>query len=525
MSSNRNIGRLGLSGLSGMFTTLAAGLRGDASDALLLTPDQVCRQTLAILRSASPLLEWSIRNCLPIVLLGVGLSQYVNGLLQLRCLGKQVYSNFLSSVTVAGLSPLNKEACSYIAKHGIGQDSRSLTLSENDSENSDLPLAFIPAVSSASWFKFNGVWLKFSRNRNDDEKPEKMVNSRKYGTRMVGGEKADPDIILSCFSFTGSVKPIKDFLEHVQAATEAENALMISITRWSADSRLGARGEFDPITVHRPARNLDSVSMEAAKKASMVTDMTTYLASQKWYADRGIPRRRGYCLYGPPGTGKTSIACALAGHFGIALIIISLSTPGMSDASLQMMFDALPTRCIVLLEDIDSAGIKRERVAEPADDDQAGRHYGVYRQSPPNPANVTLSGLLNAIDGVGAHEGRILLATTNSPDSLDPALVRPGRIDMKILFAYASAEVSESLFLHIFQDTEGRTPHHGLAALANKFSALIPEDQLSPAEVQNFLLAHRNDPEEAVEGAAAWAESMLETRRQGGNVASFNGQI
>jgi chaperone BCS1 len=264
--------------------------------------------------------------------------------------------------------------------------------------------------------------------------------------------------------------------------------------------------------------------MEAAKKTSMVNDMEAYLASKKWYGDRGIPWRRGYLFYGPPGSGKTSIASALAGHFGIELHVITLSAKGMDDIVLQNIFELLPTKCVVLLEDIDSAGIGRQSTPEPTldkGDKSLEQTSSVpFRRNP-----VSLSGLINAIDGPCSPEGHILICTSNSPDALDPALVRPGRIDMKILFGYASAEVSESLFLHVFEDPSGKTTEVDLAESAQKFATLIPEHRLSPAEVQSYLLLHRHDPVEALKGAAAWAKDLLDTKSQGGNVASFKGQI
>ena len=141
---------------------------------------------------------------------------------------------------------------------------------------------------------------------------------------------------------------------------------------------------------------------------------------------------------------------------------------------------------------------------------------------------VTLSGLLNVLDGIHSREGMITIMTSNTPDSLDPALIRPGRIDRKVLFGYASAEVTAKLFIHIFEkapeeaiEGEEQNKKHDIKALSQQFAEAVPPNQLTPAEVQGFLLVHREDPVAAVAQAKEWAEQLLETKAKGANVAAF----
>lgn len=131
--------------------------------------------------------------------------------------------------------------------------------------------------------------------------------------------------------------------------------------------------------------------------------------------------------------------------------MISLSRTGLDDATLQEMISYLPEKCIALMEDIDAAfrhDISRE----------------LSPTGPPHPAfpgattggrsrGVTLSGLLNAIDGVAAHEGRLLFATTNHYGSLDPALRRPGRMDRHIEFKLASRYQIAEMFQRFYTST------------------------------------------------------------------------
>ena len=147
-------------------------------------------------------------------------------------------------------------------------------------------------------------------------------------------------------------------------------------------------------TRSRPVRPLESVVMERGTKVEVLRDVVEFLGSEKWYADRGIPYRRGILLFGPPGTGKTSFVSALAGSLRLNIYVISLSNRGLTDDNLIELMSMTPSRCCLLLEDIDAAFLSREE----GGGGEGGNAGGT----------LTFSGLLNAIDGVAAQEGRLL---------------------------------------------------------------------------------------------------------------------
>jgi chaperone BCS1 len=153
---------------------------------------------------------------------------------------------------------------------------------------------------------------------------------------------------------------------------------------------------------------------------------------------RGIPYRRGYLLYGLPGTGKTSFISALAGHFGYSICMLSLSERTLDDDRLNYLLNNAPPNCFMLLEDVDAAFVSRDLF----DNSQHRAYEGMTR--------VTFSGLLNAIDGVTSTEERLLFMTTNHIDRLDPALIRPGRVDVKQYFGNCNEAMLEkvSIFFH-----------------------------------------------------------------------------
>lgn len=177
-----------------------------------------------------------------------------------------------------------------------------------------------------------------------------------------------------------------------------------------------------------------------------------------FFADCGIPYRRGYLFYGPPGTGKSSFSAALAGHLRCDIYHINLANGSISDGVLHRLFLGLPRKCIVVIEDIDSAGIGREHTSWETQNAESLDHSGKPISSDelkPNRTKfsaitrrnmVTLSGLLNAIDGNASQEGRLLIMTSNDPDALDAALTRPGRIDKKVYFGNMSKSAGKSIF-------------------------------------------------------------------------------
>lgn len=189
----------------------------------------------------------------------------------------------------------------------------------------------------------------------------------------------------------------------------------------------------------RRKRPIESVILDRGVKERIIADVTDFLASAKWYYDRGIPYRRGYLLHGPPGSGKSSFIQALAGTLDYNIAILNLSERGLTDDRLNHLLTIIPRRTLVLLEDADAAFSNR-RIQTDADG---------YRG-----ANVTFSGLLNALDGVASAEERILFLTTNHADRLDSALIRPGRVDMTVRLGEATRWQTGMLWDRFYGDLD-----------------------------------------------------------------------
>ena len=183
--------------------------------------------------------------------------------------------------------------------------------------------------------------------------------------------------------------------------------------------------EWRPFGNARRKRAVDSVVLEAGVAEALLGDMREFVANAGWYHARGVPYRRGYLLYGPPGCGKSSFVHAAASHFDYSICVLSMSERTMTDDRLDRLLNTAPLQVtlfdhlsnlqsIILLEDIDAAFVSRES------------SQSVLPSAYEGLSRVTLSGLLNAIDGVTSGEARLLIMTTNYVDRLDAALIRPG---------------------------------------------------------------------------------------------------
>lgn len=165
----------------------------------------------------------------------------------------------------------------------------------------------------------------------------------------------------------------------------------------------------------------DDVAGEDEAKESLA-EIVDYLHNSKKYSDVGASMPRGVLLVGPPGTGKTMLAKAVAGEANVPFFSISGSEfvemfVGMGASKVRDLFRQAKEKapCIVFIDEIDAIGKKRD-----------GQYGGNDERE------QTLNQLLTEMDGFEGNNGVIILAATNRPESLDPALTRPGRFDRRV---------------------------------------------------------------------------------------------
>ncbi|KAF8816447.1 P-loop containing nucleoside triphosphate hydrolase protein [Phlegmacium glaucopus] len=411
------------------------------------------------------------------------------------------------------------------------------TLSSN--MNSPQTIYTIPEVNKTYWVRTShGYWVSVTRKRQEAV-GSYSVSKTEYVLHLRIMTMKDADVL---FDLIHEAREI-----HVESQGE-------KIRVFSPDQRVH-RWKCYATCTKRP---LSSVILEKSLKEKVVSDAQEFLKSRTWYTDRGIPYRRGYLFYGKPGTGKTSFVNALAGELGLEIYNISPSTSGIDDGILADLVNQIPDRALLLMEDIDAAfvdpGINRG-------DQQKKQNLSEKRPglNENKTSGITLSGLLNVLDGVGAGEGRILVATTNYYDRLDEALRRPGRIDLEVKFELASKHQAREQFRQFYMprvitetgitltktkskslnQTSDQQGKNGSAIiplglgeeyfkdkdlnnlddlefgrLADQFVEDFREYVISTASLQQYLLMYKHDPVEAVAKFKTWVEAEIDGKER-----------
>lgn len=230
-----------------------------------------------------------------------------------------------------------------------------------------------------------------------------------------------------------------------------------------------------------------------------------FKADEDWYLHHGIPYKLCIVLEGPPGTGKTSMVRAIASELNAGLAGISLDSH--TDASLLNAVAAAPSDAILYIEDFDSdpstakrSGISTLMVDDGLISDESPAPALAETTSPPQSIwGVSLSGLLNCLDGILTPHGMVVIMTTNRINSIDPALVRPGRVDCVIHVGYLDNAAIHNYIQAKFPDyPKGKYEH-------------LLFDQIPGAKLQDYLLLNRNNPEGFV--AAIPTKTKLESVR------------
>merc|ERR1712232_606213 len=233
-----------------------------------------------------------------------------------------------------------------------------------------------------------------------------------------------------------------------------------------------------------------------------------FFNSEAWYAERGVPYRRGYLFHGPPGCGKTSFVTAAAGVLDCPIYILNLAEPNLSDLGLLKLVTEAPPHSMLLMEDVDAA------FHCALGKDGKGENQTSAKQSQRDSAHVgllTFSGLLNALDGVAGQEGKLVIMTTNHPEQLDDALVRPGRVDFRAQFHNASRCAIQEIFCNFFAG--GKFDKDEVREAGSVFASSCAEGVLPIAAIQGHLMQFRDDPLAATKSKPPVADNVgLESR-------------
>ena len=326
--------------------------------------------------------------------------------------------------------------------------------------------------------------------------------------KVVEGHLDSIKFMLTCYEH--DVQHLQEFVDNCNAAYERRMANKLGTHRYYFDQMVNSKAKGNmqnPLpTTHLvytkakfvTSRTFDNVFFQQKKQVRHRTKF--FLEHREWYERKGIPYTLGFLYHGPPGTGKTSTIKAIANEGGRHIINIQLSEIKTKQQLQHLFFNdeihvyngtnleryTIPvSERLYVIEDIDAMGdtvLKREWKKPTVTKKEEPEPF-MHREEEKD--TLDLSFLLNLLDGTLEANGRILIITTNFPERIDKALIRPGRIDMIVHFQKCSLEVVNEMVTSFYD------------------KQVVLEDttldgKWTPAEVNQILFRNFEDPDAGI---------------------------
>lgn len=266
-------------------------------------------------------------------------------------------------------------------------------------------------------------------------------------------------MIYNHYSISGffAKKTIQKLIDDVLAYTDEEKEI-------SSEYEIYVNSNYSDwcYTFSKKGRNVDSVVLNKKTKDSIFNGLDTFIESEEWYIERGIPYQYNMLIHGSPGSGKSSIISAIANKYLYNVYYMTLSGDQLSDTTLMLLFSRIPEHSILVMEDIDSIFRGRENISK---------------------SKITFSGFINSLDGIISKHNFISIMTTNHPETLDTALIRSGRIDNMVEICYPEIKEIQTYFKRFFNE-ELKLQH-------------MDKQNISMAKIQEICMLHINNYENA----------------------------
>jgi len=239
-------------------------------------------------------------------------------------------------------------------------------------------------------------------------------------------------------------------------------------------------------TIVLEKRAEDTIFIDYLAKQKVFNFVDNFYNRKDWYVEKGIPYQAGILLYGPPGTGKTSFVKVIASKFNKNIYYLKASEL----SKLQTALVTLPKDCILLIEDIDSNDLVLDRSKREQNNEKLNIETNADGKAKIAVEKINLSDILNFMDGVLSIPGRFLIATTNKKEKIDPALLRPGRIDMAIEIGYIHYGNFLEFIVKYYNDYLTSIPDYGQFFAQKSALKKLKSDTLTISELQNDFLVN-----------------------------------
>lgn len=305
-----------------------------------------------------------------------------------------------------------------------------------DSQNGDVFNNFLKWYSTVNYKKYSRSFTITKKSDNDAS-----IMSVGYGKHFFIRE-------FCLFWFTidkeenNQTTKIKEIIKITGITRNHDkiNRLMKSFTSIDDGNELRVyhlRDEYWACIKNINKRDLDKVIIDHNLKSEIKGYIDEFLSSEQWYINRGISYKLSFVFEGPPGTGKTSLIKALASHYDKRVYQINISS--VNNSTFVNAMTNIPKGSFVVIEDFDSSSATMSRYVVSSDDNQDKNNTNSKNTSP-----LSLTTILNTLDGIASLNDMVLFMTTNVINQIDPALVRPGRIDHVITIPYfKDAEIKQ----------------------------------------------------------------------------------
>lgn len=356
---------------------------------------------------------------------------------------------FTVSLTVNDDNAEFKRLKWWMQKQNIMKKSRHIDVATGGRWRTDEYNTVITPAPGHHWMFYKGRPISVNVSRIDDTK----------------GEERREAVIFTTFG--RRQKFLRQIIEDADSAWRISRSSRAQLFVWDGTNA------WMEIEGYKP-RPLDTVFFSGNIKKELINDINVFKSSEEWYGKMGIPYHRGYLFEGPPGTGKTSLVVGLSSFYNAKVYVLKISE--MNDASLRKAITEAEANSFIIMEDADCMASASKR--EENDTEEAKAQKKKKDEQLSNLFGVTLSGLLNVLDGLLAPAGVMYFMTTNHIEKLDPALIRPGRIDVIKHIGMADESQKTSLYKSFFPNEQ----------IAPEYI----EKSMTMAELQQILLEKRN---------------------------------